>query len=158
MSHSLSINTGIADKDRQKLNEILSGILADTYLLYLKTQNFHWNVTGPRFSMLHELFEEQYEALAKAIDTIAERIRALHFKTPASFAQFLSLATLKEQTAMLDADQMIEQLLHYHEVMTRTIRATFTDIEQTEDKVTEDMLIERLEHHEKTAWILRSSA
>src|SRR3989338_4819327 len=108
MSQSIHINTGIADKDRQKLKEILSGVLADTYLLYLKTQNFHWNVTGSHFSMLHELFEKQYEELAEAVDTLAERIRALNFVTPASFAQFLALATLKEQSAVLDSDQMIQ--------------------------------------------------
>lgn len=135
----------------------LSHLLADTYLLYLKTQNFHWNVVGPQFYALHKLFEEQYRALADAIDVIAERIRALRFQPPASFNQFLKLTSLKEATGHPNAEEMIQNLLSDHEAISKVIVGLFSVAENCGDEVTLDLIIQRKEEHDKFAWMLRST-
>jgi starvation-inducible DNA-binding protein len=136
----------------------LSLMLADTYVLYLKTQNFHWNVTGPHFSALHAMFEEQYKQLAEAVDVIAERIRALRAPAPASFTQFLKLASLEEADNNLNADQMVKELLSDHEAIAKSISKLFSVMQECGDEVTLDLLIERKNEHDKTAWMLRSTA
>lgn len=154
----MQINTGIPEADREKVVKGLSHFLADTYLLYLKTQNFHWNVTGPDFYFLHKMFEEQYEALAEAADEIAERIRALGYLAPASFVEFSKLATLKETAKHgLDGQAMVAQLLADHESVVRSARGIFDFADEVDDEATADLMVKRLDAHEKTAWMLRSS-
>lgn len=135
----------------------LCHLLADTYSLYLKTQNFHWNVMGPFFPQLHALFETQYEELADAIDVIAERIRALGSHTPASFTEFQRLTSIKEETAKVSADHMIKKLLKDHETVSEHLMIIFEKAEEANDQGTIDMLTERLRAHDKMAWMLRSS-
>ena len=135
----------------------LSLLLADTYILYLKTQNFHWNVTGPHFPELHKLFEEQYKQLADAIDEIAERIRALKAPAPASFTQFQKLTSLEEADNVLDAEEMLGELLGDHEIIAKNINNLFEVMHDCQDEVTLDLLIERKTDHDKTAWMLRST-
>lgn len=147
------INIGMSTKERENVGEKLNLILANTYLLYLKTQNFHWNVTGELFYSLHLMFEKQYEELADAADEIAERIRALGFHAPGSFAEFSKIATIKEKTVS-DAKAMIKELLHDHELMASLLRQ---DIDKISDEITIDLMIKRTDAHEKTAWMLRSS-
>ena len=151
-----AINIGIREADRGKIAAGLSRLLADTYTLYLKTHNFHWNVTGPMFNTLHLMFEAQYNELALAVDLIAERIRALGHPAPGSYAQFLQLATVKEADGVPDATAMIRQLTADQEVVVRTARQAFPVAEQGADQVTMDLLTQRLQIHEKTAWMLRS--
>lgn len=141
---------------RLKSVEHLQKLLANTYLLALKTQNCHWNVTSPNFSMLHELFGSQYEALSDAIDEIAERIRMLGERTSATFQEFLKLATLTENADIKTADAMITALLDDHERIITELRATLKALEASDDEGTIDFLIGRLRDHEKTAWMLRS--
>lgn len=131
-------------------------LLANTYTLYLKTQNFHWNVTGPNFIMLHEFFEEQYKALGDAIDEIAERIRALNTYAPGSFEEFMTLKTLLEAKSGMNATAMINDLIKDHTEIHRTINLLLDEARTESDEVTQDLLIERLEFHEKTTWMLRS--
>jgi len=140
----------------QKVADELTHHLADTYLLYLKTQNFHWNVTGPNFHSLHLLFERQYKELADAVDVIAERIRALGCTTPASFSHFIKLSSLKEENGAPSATDMIAQLLHDHEVISHHAHIIFATAEKNNDQATMDMLIQRMRDHDKTAWMLRS--
>lgn len=140
-----------------KVIEALTHLLADTYVLYLKTQNFHWNVVGPNFASLHKMFEEQYTALAGAVDEIAERIRALHSRTPASFADYLKLASITEAHGHPDATKMVQELMQGHEKISKNIQATFAVAEDHEDEVTFDLLVQRKNFHEKTAWMLRST-
>lgn len=144
-------------KNADKIAEQLGHFLADTYLLYLKTQNFHWNVTGPHFHSLHKMFEEEYIDLAAASDEIAERIRALGVHAPASFTQFLKLTMLKEETGKPNAEQMLQQLLNDHLQLKEHASKIFTLAQESDDEVTMDLLIERMDVHEKTAWMLRSS-
>jgi len=146
----------LGEATRQKIAQYLAHLLADTYVLYVKTQNFHWNVTDPRFFSLHKLFEEQYEALAEAIDVIAERIRALQHKTPASLKQFLELSCLDEAGPDLTANAMLEQLIQDHESIANHLRPWIPESQHLKDEGTGDLLIERLRFHEKTAWMLRS--
>lgn len=153
----MKINLGMKDEALKKIATGLSHLLADTYLLYLKTQNFHWNVTSPYFQALHKMFEEQYEELADAVDVIAERIRALGQTTPASFAQFLKLTRLKEATQIPNASEMIKQLLADHEQIICELRPFFGIAEDLEDQATADLIAERIREHEKIAWMLRSS-
>lgn len=155
--HVISRERHTAKSSRQKVGEGLTHLLADTYLVYLKTQNFHWNVRGPNFHSLHLLFEEQYKELAEAVDTIAERIRALHMIAPASFAQFLKLSSLEEETTLLSADNMLKGLLHDHQLISRNLLRLFNAAEQADDQATADLLTERMRVHEKSAWMLRSS-
>ncbi len=135
----------------------LSQLLADTYTLYLKTQNFHWHVTGPYFHSFHAMFEEQYTQLAAATDLIAERIRALNSLAPATFAEFLKLATIKEDMAPLAANDMIKKLLSDHETIIKNAKKLIALALENKDDESADLMIGRVEEHEKTAWMLRSS-
>lgn len=143
-------------KNAKAVADELSKILADTYILYLQTHNFHWNVTGPQFPVLHALFEEQYNELFKALDGIAERIRALGFYAPGSLAAYSKLSSLREANGIFESKQMIEVLVKNHELLIKNLRAAFSAVEKAEDHVTSDLLTERLSHHEKTTWMLRS--
>jgi len=134
----------------------LAKLLADTYTLYLKTHNFHWNVTGPMFNSLHLMFETQYTELATAVDEIAERIRALGVKAPGSYAQFAELTSIKEETGMPEAQEMIAQLVKDQETVARTARAVLPLADAAGDEPTADLVTQRLQIHEKTAWMLRS--
>lgn len=149
--------TNTKKQSLQKIGEELTHFLADTYTLYLKTQNFHWNVTGPTFPALHLMFETQYNELADAVDLIAERIRALQIRTPASFAEFSKLTSLKESTGSLAANDMIKQLVGDHEIIVDHCNHMLKEAEKLNDQATMDLLIERIREHEKTAWMLRSS-
>lgn len=144
-------------KNGSNIIDGLSCLLADTYLLYLKTQNFHWNVTGPHFISLHHLFETQYEQLADAVDLLAERIRALQAPAPASFSEFLKLTSLEEADTGLSAEDMLSALLNDHETMAAACNRMIQAAEEEGDEVTVDMLIERKTEHDKTAWMLRST-
>jgi starvation-inducible DNA-binding protein len=150
------IDIGIAETERKKIVEGLSKLLADTYTLYLKTQNFHWNVTGPMFQALHIMFEGQYVNLAEAVDLIAERIRALGFFAPATYSEFAELSSIKEQRGHLSSDKMIEALILGQEAVDKTARALLPVVEKVNDQVTIDLLTQRMQYHEKTAWMLRS--
>jgi starvation-inducible DNA-binding protein len=152
----MKIDIGIPEKERRAIAEGLSRLLADTYTLYLKTHNFHWNVTGPMFSTLHALFEEEYTELATAVDEIAERIRALGMPAPGSYQQFLKLSSIKEETGVPDATEMIRQLVLGQEAVARTARGVFPLAEKANDQPTADLLTQRLQVHEKNAWMLRS--
>jgi len=155
--HIISRDRATTKSSRQKVGEGLTHYLADTYLLYLKTQNFHWNVRGPHFHSLHKFFEEMYQELAEAVDTIAERIRAMHMNTPASFAQFLRLTCLEEETSVISAEEMLKQLLHDHQIISQTLARLFEQAEHAEDEATVDLITERMRAHEKMAWMLRAT-
>ena len=131
-------------------------MLADSYTLYLKTHNYHWNVTGPLFQTLHAMFEEQYTELATAVDIIAERIRSLGLPAPGSYTQFHKLASVKEETGLPSAKDMIRNLLSGHETTAKTARSVFPSAEEGGDEATLDLLTQRIHIHEKTAWMLRS--
>ena len=150
------IDIGIAAKDRTAIAGTLSQVLADSYTLYLKTHNFHWNVTGPMFNTLHLMFEQQYTELALAVDLIAERIRALGHPAPGSYSQYAKLSSVKEETGVPDATQMIRQLVEGQEAVVRTARKAFKVAEKANDQPTADLLTQRMEIHEKNAWMLRS--
>jgi starvation-inducible DNA-binding protein len=150
------IDIGIAEKDRRKIAEGLSRLLADTYTLYLKTHNFHWNVTGPMFSTLHLMFETQYNELALAVDQIAERIRALGFPAPGTYGAYVKLSSIKETEGVPGAEQMIALLVEGQEAVVRTARAIFPVVDKASDEPTADLLTQRMQVHEKTAWMLRS--
>ncbi len=150
------INIGISEKDRKEVCISLNKLLADSYLLYLKTQNYHWNVTGKMFQSLHLLFEEQYTEQAKAIDMIAERIRALGEFAPGSFAAFSKVSSIKEESAIPSAEEMIHNLVHGNEAVVTTAREIVSLADGCEDDVTSDLMIERMQVHEKNAWMLRS--
>ena len=152
----MQIDIGIAEADRKAIAEGLSRVLADTFALYLKTHSFHWNVTGPMFNTLHTMFMEQYTELWTALDEIAERVRALGYPAPGSFTQFSTLATIAEETSVPRANDMIRQLVEGHEAVARTARAVFPTAEEANDQPTADLLTQRLQIHEKTAWMLRS--
>jgi len=152
----MAANLGIKEKDRKKIVEGLSKLLADSYTLYLKTHNFHWNVTGPMFQTLHLMFQTQYTELWTNIDLIAERIRSLDAPAPGTYAQFSKLASVKETVGVPKAQDMIRILLDGHEQVTRTARAAFPAAENASDQPTMDLLTQRMEVHEKTAWMLRS--
>lgn len=131
-------------------------LLANTYTLYLKTQNFHWNVTGPNFIMLHEFFESQYKALGDAVDEIAERIRMLNMPAPGSFEEFMTLKTLSEAKSNPNATAMINELINDHKDLHRSITMLLDQARTEGDEVTQELLVERLEFHEKTIWMLRA--
>ncbi len=152
----MKIDIGIGEKDRQKIADSLSRVLADTYTLYLKTHNFHWNVTGPQFSTLHAMFEVQYAELALAVDLIAERIRALGHYAPGSYKQYSKLSTVAEADDVPAATDMLKQLVEGHEAVAKTARKLFPLAEKADDQPTADLMTERLNVHEKTAWMLRS--
>ncbi len=146
----------IEDKDGQRVADALSNVLADTFVLYLKTHNFHWNVTGPMFHTLHQMFEQQYNELWLAVDAIAERMRSLGFIAPGSYGEFNRLTYLQESPVARNASEMIAELLRDHETTARTARSAFAAARTAVDAATEDLLTQRLAAHEKAAWMLRS--
>lgn len=151
-----TINTGINTEDRKAIADGLSHFLADSYTLYLKTHNYHWNVTGPMFNTLHLMFEGQYTELATAVDLVAERIRALGHFAPGSYKQYSQLASIPEADGIPQATQMIQHLVEGHEAVVRTARKVFPVAENASDEATCDLLTQRIQLHEKTAWMLRS--
>jgi starvation-inducible DNA-binding protein len=153
---AVPINIGINDDDRKAIANGLAKLLADTYTLYLKTHNFHWNVTGTMFNTLHLMFEQQYTELALAVDAIAERIRALGFPAPGSYKQFAELTRIREETTTPEATDMVRQLVADQETVVRTAREIFPVVDQANDEPTADLLTQRMQIHEKTAWMLRS--
>lgn len=150
------IDIGIDEKHREEIAKGLSHLLADTYTLYLKTHNYHWNVTGPMFQTLHVMFEGQYNELALAVDSIAERIRALGVKAPGTYGEFIKLSSIKETTGDLSAEKMIAELVAGQEAVVRTARSIFPVVDESHDEPTADLLTQRMQQHEKTAWMLRS--
>lgn len=152
----MDINIGIKESDRKEIAAGLSRLLADTYTLYLKTHNFHWNVKGPLFQTLHLMFETQYNELALAVDLIAERIRALGFAAPGTYGEFAELSSIKEDRGVPAATRMIQLLLEGQEAVIRTARSIFLVVDQNQDEPTADLLTQRMQIHEKTAWMLRS--
>lgn len=152
------IDTGISAENRTRVGEELKSLLADTYALYLQTQNFHWNVTGPHFRQLHLMFEEQYGQLAEAVDGIAERIRSLDLPAPATFTAFSSTTSLEEVAGVPKSDEMICILATNHQKVIKTARRVLAVAEGVSDEATADMVTGRLDEHEKTAWMLRATA
>jgi len=150
------IDIGISAKERKRIADGLAKVLADTYTLYLKTHNFHWNVTGPMFNTLHLMFEAQYNELALAVDLIAERIRALGFPAPGSYSAYAKLSSIEEAEGVPAAEDMIAQLVKGHEAVARTARGVFPPVEKANDQPTADLLTQRMQVHEKTAWMLRA--
>jgi starvation-inducible DNA-binding protein len=153
---TLDIDIGIKKKDREAIAEGLSRLLADTYTLYFKTHNFHWNVQGPMFQTLHLMFETQYTELALAVDLIAERIRSLGFPAPGTYQQFAALSSIKETDGVPNATTMIRLLVAGQEAVARTARSVFPVVDKASDEPTADLLTQRMQVHEKTAWMLRS--
>jgi starvation-inducible DNA-binding protein len=152
----MAIEIGIKPQDRKAIAQGLSHLLADTYTLYLKTHNFHWNVKGPMFQTLHLMFETQYNELALAVDAIAERIRALGYPAPGSYAEYSKLSSIKEAKGVPAATKMIAELVAGQEAVVRTARKVFPLVENASDEPTADLLTQRMQIHEKTAWMLRS--
>ncbi len=152
----MGIEIGIAETDRVKIVDGLSKLLADSYILYLKTHNFHWNVEGPMFNTLHVMFMDQYTEMWNALDLIAERIRALGSYAPGSYKKFAQLSSIPESDEHLAAKEMIKQLLQGHEAVAKTVRSIFPVAEAGNDEASLDLLTQRLQIHEKTAWMLRS--
>lgn len=150
------INIGIDEKNRKAIAEGLNRLLADSYTLYLMTHNFHWNVKGPMFNTLHLMFEGQYNELALAVDTIAERIRALGYPAPGTYSEFAQLSSIKEVKGQPAATAMIKHLVEGQEAVVRTARSIFPVVEKASDEPTADLLTQRMQLHEKTAWMLRS--
>jgi starvation-inducible DNA-binding protein len=149
-------NSALSAEDRERLAQGLSRVLADSYTLYLKTHNYHWNVEGPRFKGLHQLFEDQYTDLAQAIDEIAERIRALGHYAPGSFSEFAKLTAVKEETEQPEALEMARRLAEDQETLVATCRQVLQTAQQADDPATDDLLSGRIRTHEKNAWMLRS--
>ena len=152
----MHIDIGIPEQERKAIAEGLSKLLADSYTLYLKTHNYHWNVTGPMFNTLHLMFEQQYTELALAVDQVAERIRALGAPAPGSYKAYAALTSIEEETGTPDAEEMIRQLVKGQEAVVRTARAVFPVAEAARDEPTADLLTQRMQIHEKNAWMLRS--
>ncbi|WP_369583164.1 Dps family protein [Kingella oralis] len=152
----MSINIGMTEQQRQTIAQGLSKVLADTYTLYLKTHNYHWNVRGPMFHSLHTMFEQQYTELALAVDEVAERIRALGELAPGSYSEFAKLASIPEGNSRNDAQAMIRELVEGQEAVVRTCRALFPAVDEANDEPTHDLLTTRMQTHEKNAWMLRS--
>ncbi len=150
------MDIGIKEQDRKNIAQGLSHLLADTYTLYLKTHYFHWNVTGPMFNTLHLMFETQYNELALAVDLLAERIRSLDVYAPGTYRDFAKLTSIKESESVPTAQDMIAELVAGHEAVCRTARSVFPSADAASDEATADLLTQRLQVHEKTAWMLRS--
>ena len=150
------IDIGIPEKDRKKIAVGLSKLLADSYTLYLMTHNFHWNVTGPQFNSLHNMFMTQYTEQWNALDIVAERIRALGFPAPGTYKEFVKLASIKEVEGVPKATEMIRHLVAAQEATARTARKLFPVVDEANDQPTADVLTQRIDVHEKTAWMLRS--
>jgi starvation-inducible DNA-binding protein len=155
-SKVVKMDIGIAEKDRARIARGLSGLLADSYTLYLMTHNFHWNVTGPMFNTLHLMFMQQYTEQWNALDLIAERIRALGHPTPGTYKEFVKLASIREIEGVPKAMEMVRHLVSAQEATARTARGLFPMVDAANDQPTADLLTQRLEVHEKTAWMLRS--
>lgn len=153
---SVAIDIGISEAARKKIADGLSALLADSYTLYLMTHNFHWNVTGPQFNSLHTMFMDQYTEQWNALDTIAERIRALGFPAPGTYKEFVKLASIKEVDGVPKATDMIRHLVEAQEATARTARKLFPVVDEANDQPTADVLTQRIDIHEKTAWMLRS--
>ncbi|ABA20383.1 Ferritin and Dps [Trichormus variabilis ATCC 29413] len=151
-----NVNIGIDEANRAKIAEGLSRLLADTYTLYLKTHNFHWNVTGPMFQTLHLMFETQYTELALAVDLVAERIRALGYPAPGTYSEYAKLSSIPETSGVPKAKEMIRLLVEGQEAVVRTARSIFPVVDEVNDEPTADLLTQRMQVHEKTAWMLRS--
>lgn len=152
----MNIDIGISQPHREEIAQGLSRLLADTYTLYLKTHNFHWNVTGPMFQTLHLMFETQYNELALAVDLVAERIRSLGFPAPGTYKQYAALSSIKEEEGIPKAQEMIKLLVEGQEAVVRTARSLYPSVEACSDEATADLLTQRIQLHEKTAWMLRS--
>ena len=150
------INIGISAKDRAAISEALSKVLADSFVLYLKTHNYHWNVTGPMFQTLHVMFMDQYTELWNALDEIAERIRSLGFPAPGTSKEFLKLSAIKEAEGVPSADTMIRELINGQEAVTRSCRAALAIANKADDQPSVDIMVQRLQIHEKNAWMMRS--
>ena len=150
------IDIGIDEQQRKAIADGVSRLLADTYTLYLKTHNFHWNVTGPMFNTLHLMFEGQYNELSLAVDSIAERIRALGFPAPGTYGAYAELSSIKETEGVPTAEEMIKLLVEGQEAVVRTARGIFSAVDEANDEPTADLLTQRMQVHEKTAWMLRS--
>ena len=150
------MDIGIPEAARGRIADGLARFLADTYTLYLKTHNFHWNVTGPMFQTLHIMFMEQYTELWNALDNIAERIRALGHFAPGTYARFVELSSIKEEPGVPNAQEMIRQLVDGQEALIRTVREAFRVADEASDQPSAGMLSDRMEIHEKNAWMLRS--
>lgn len=153
---NISINIGIDQQERKIIAGGLGSLLADTYSLYLKTHNFHWNVTGPRFRELHLMFEEQYTELATAVDEIAERIRTLGFPAPGTYSEYAKLSAIEENAGVPDAEEMIHVLVRDNETVVRTSRRILPLAQDVSDESTASLVADRMVIHEKTAWMLRS--
>ncbi|MGH9456600.1 MAG: Dps family protein [Thermoanaerobaculia bacterium] len=155
-ARALPIDIGIGPDERREIADGLTPLLADTYTLYLTTHNFHWNVTGPMFQTLHLMFEEQYTELAGAVDLIAERIRAIGFPAPGTYREFSQATSIDEPEGVPPAEEMIRHLVKGHEAVVRTARSVFPTAEAANDQPTVDLLTQRMQTHEKAAWMLRS--
>jgi starvation-inducible DNA-binding protein len=153
---AMPIDIGIPDAQRKEIAKGLSKLLADSYTLYLKTHNYHWNVTGPMFNSLHLMFEQQYNELALAVDLIAERIRSLGYPAPGTYKEFARLTRIPEDDTAPSADGMIRALVAGQETVIRTARSIFPAVDKANDEATADLLTQRMQLHEKTAWMLRS--
>jgi starvation-inducible DNA-binding protein len=153
---AMDIDTGIPRKQREAIAEGLSHVLADTYTLYLKTHNYHWNVTGPMFQTLHLMFETQYTELAMAVDLVAERIRALGVYAPGTYKSFARLSAIGEEDEVPKAEDMIRNLVKAHETLVKTARGVFPLADKAHDEPTADLLTQRMQVSEKNAWMLRS--
>lgn len=151
-----TLHIGISEENREAIANGLSHLLADSYMLYLKSQNYHWNVTGPQFTSLHNLFEEHYTELAEAIDVIAERIRALGHYSPGTFNQFAALSNINEEADIPSAEEMVRKLVEAHEQTLQTARKLLPICDQADDEATLDLATQRLQVHSKAAWMLRS--
>jgi starvation-inducible DNA-binding protein len=152
----MKINIGIEEAERKEIAKGLSRLLADTYTLYLKTHSYHWNVKGPSFQTLHLMFENQYNELALAVDLIAERIRALGFPAPGTYQEFSELTSITSKPGVPNAESMVEMLVEGQEAVVRTARSLFPLVQRAADEPTADLLTQRMQVHEKTAWMLRS--
>ncbi len=152
----MSIDIGISQQDREAIAEGLGRLLADSYTLYLKTHNYHWNVTGPQFNTLHTMFEQQYVELATAVDEIAERIRALGLPAPGSYSEFARLTSIEEDETAPTAENMLSNLVKAQETVVRTARSVFPLVDAAHDEPSADLLTQRMQIHEKNAWMLRS--
>ncbi len=150
------MDIGISEKNRKAIADGLCHLLADSYTLYLKTHNFHWNVTGPMFSTLHTMFMEQYTEIWNALDEIAERIRALGFYAPGTYKEFAKLASIQETEGVPNAQEMIKELVKGQEAVSKTARTIFPLVDKAADEPTADLLTQRMQIHEKNAWMLRS--
>jgi starvation-inducible DNA-binding protein len=156
MSADYQMNVGISEEERQSIANGVGELLADTYTLYLKTHNFHWNVVGPRFHDLHVMFEAQYTELSTAVDDVAERIRTLGFPAPGTYSQFAALTSISETTGVPTADEMVTILTCDNETLIRTARRILPLAQKASDESTASLIADRMVIHEKTAWMLRS--